>query len=209
MNFFARNHVQPFRPLRGGIAIMNGNVRLFGTLGCIATSDGLDRWIVSAFHVLVGRNRVAVAGEEVFQPAVGASELPIARTDAARADSGLDIAAAQVLTGVAAVSDVLGIGLLQRFAAPQIGMRVVKSGIATGITEGLVTDVVGSRVTIEPLGGYPSKYELSSVSDSGAVWVEQDSGAAVALHVAGNDTGQEISVAVPMPTVLQVLQLRL
>lgn len=47
-----RNHARTFRRLRGGIAITHPMVSRLGALGCIATSDGTDRWILSAHHVL-------------------------------------------------------------------------------------------------------------------------------------------------------------
>lgn len=207
MALLVRNHVQSFRPLRGGIGIVNGTISLLGTLGCIATSDGQDRWILSAYHVLIGMGRAAVSGEAIFQPAPGAAMTPVALTDATRADPLLDAAAALVSPAVGALGEILGIGGVAGVAAPVVGMRVAKSGIATGITEGIITDVTGARVTIEQLPGYPSKYELSSISDSGAVWVEQSSGSAVALHVAGNDTGIEVAIGTSLPDVLASLRL--
>ncbi len=208
MAVVVRNHVQSYRPLRGGIGIVNGTISLLGTLGCIATSDGQDRWILSAYHVLIGMGRPPVSGEAIFQPAPGAAMTPIAVTDATRADPGLDAAAALV-AGVGTRDEILGIGTVAGVVAPAVGMRLIKSGIATGVTEGIVTDVTGSRVIIEQLPGYPSKYELSSISDSGAVWVEQHTREAVALHVAGNDTGIEIAIGVALGDVLASLRLQL
>lgn len=188
---------------------MNSAIRLYGTLGCVVTTDGQDRWLLSAYHVLVGRDRHAVSGELIYQPAPGGPEQPVAQTDQARAASSLDAAAACLLPGVASVPEILGLGIVRGTMAPQVGMRLAKSGIASGITEGEILNVVGARVEIEPISGMPSKYELSSVSDSGAVWIEQDSGLAVALHVAGNDSGRELAIASSIPEVLNALQLQI
>lgn len=209
MSVVVRNHVLPFRPLRGGIAIMNGNNGPSGTLGCIATSDGVDRWIVSAHHVLRGAGPELGDDEPIFQPALGGAAVPIARTRRDQASLAFDIAAARVVAGVETVNEILGIGVLGPVAEPVEGMRVVKSGIATGITEGVVARVDGSQVRIEIPAGYPSKYDLSAVSDSGAVWLEQGTAAPVALHVAGNDTGIEVAIGVRMSEVLRVLGLDL
>lgn len=209
MAVVVRNHVQQFRPLRGGIAIMNGNNGPSGTLGCIATADGADRWLLSAHHVLRGGRLEVEDGDPVFQPALGGAALPVARTSRDRADRGLDVAAARVIDGVATVAEVLGIGVLGGVVEPHEGMRVVKSGIATGVTEGVVVRVDGSEVRIELAPGYPSKYELSATSDSGAVWVEEGTASPVALHVAGNDTGIEVAIGVRMSEILRALRLSL
>jgi hypothetical protein len=81
-------------------------------------------------------------------------------------------------------------------------MRVVKSGIASGVTEGVITEIKDERVRIEILPGYPSKYERSSVSVSCAIWVEQATSSPLALHVAGNDTGIEVALGIRLSTVL-------
>ncbi len=208
MSVLVRNHVQTFRPLRGGIAIMNGGVRFFGTLGFVATAGGGDRWLVSAYHVLVGKDRPAVDGEGIFQPAVGGPAEPVATTDAARSDQALDVAAALVAPGVDVTPEILGLGAVAGTVDPAPGMRVVKSGIASGVTEGVVVEVEASRTVIETLAGYPSKYELSSVSDSGAAWLEQSTRRVAALHVAGNDAGTEVAIGVPVARVLAALGLQ-
>ena len=86
--------------------------------------------------------------------------------------------------------------------------RPIEFGIATGITEGVIKEVQETRAVIETLPGYPSKYELSSVSDSGAAWVEQGTGLLVALHVAGNEGGKEVASGVPIARVLAALGLQ-
>lgn len=209
MGLLVRNHVQPFRPLRGGIAIVCGNNGPFGTLGCLATSDGQDRWILSAYHVLKGGGATVVEDTAVFQPAQGGPELPIARTREAKASKTLDAAAALVSAGTGTVNEILGIGDLGPLGEPAVGMPVIKSGIATGVTEGIIVGVNDDRVRIEVPSGYPSKYELSSISDSGSVWVEKGTSSPVALHIAGNDTGIEVALGVRLSKVLGDLNLRL
>ena len=202
----ARNHFQTFRPLRGGIAIVNPNVNRLGTLGCIATSDGVDRWILSAYHVLGRLDSSPVGDDEpIFQP-VGPGEV-VGLTRAQRSDPQLDLAAALIPDTVEAVGEILGIGPVLGSTAPLAGMKVIKSGLATGVTEGEVVGVDQDRVEIQLSAGFPSKYELSDMSDSGAVWLELERHLAVAVHVAGNDTDTERAFAVPMPTALDALAL--
>lgn len=208
MSALVPNHCRMYRPLRGGILILNANVRTLGTLGLVATSDGRDRWLVTAHHVLGRTGGPPLQdGEPVFQPGEGAGPF-VAVTRADRADPALDVAAALVIDGVEAVGEVLGLGPLAPAKEPAAGMRVVKSGIATGITEGVVEQVVAERVRIRLPQGFPSKYELSDVSDSGAVWLEQATMAPVALHRAGEDTGLETATGVAIRRVLEALRLR-
>lgn len=208
MSTLVPNHCRMFRPLRGGVLIVNANVRVLGTVGLVATSDGHDRWLVTARHVLARTGGPPLQdGEPVFQPGEGAGPF-VAVTRTGRADPDLDAAAALVIDGVEAVGEILGLGALAPVKDPAAGMRVVKSGIATGITEGVVDEVAGDRVRIRLPPGFPSKYELSDVSDSGAVWLEQATMAPVALHRAGEDTGVETATGVPLRRVLEALRLQ-
>lgn len=204
----APNHARAYAPLRAGIAISNANLRLLGTLGLVATSDGADRWLLTAYHVLGRVQGPPLADDEpVFQPAEGSGPM-VAVTRRERADPALDAAAARVLDGVQTAPEVLGLGPVAAPREPEVGQRVVKAGIATGVTEGVIDRVTADEVRIVMLPGYPSKYELSEVSDSGAAWLEQASGAPVALHRAGADTGVETAFARPIGRVLDALGLQ-
>jgi hypothetical protein len=88
-------------------------------------------------------------------------------------------------------------------------MCVCKSGLATGVTEGIIDEVEDSRVIIKPLSGFPETYNLSDVGDSGALWVERETQQAVALHTSGNQDGQELAIAVPIRLVLETLGLEI
>ena len=72
-----------------------------------------------------------------------------------------------------------------------------------------MTAVAGVRIEIGVPAEFSSKYEVSDVSDSGALWVERGTLAAVALHVAGSDTGPELAIGMRIADVLGVLGLRL
>jgi len=78
------NHHLPFRPLRAGVAVLNPIVNKIGTIGCIATSNGHDRWLVSCYHVL-GRIDFSAFndGEPIFQPVDGMGP-PVAKNSVAR-----------------------------------------------------------------------------------------------------------------------------
>lgn len=179
------NHRLLYRPLRGGVEIYNEQVVEVGTLGFIAQlpQGGLERWIVSCHHILVGpSNRTAVDGEEILQPSDGNA---VAAVDATRVDANLDCAAAKVLNGITTTGEILGIDTLGDPTDPVVGMRLLKSGATTGITEGVVEAVVGDDVTIVIPSGFDPNYDLSQPGDSGSLWLARDSLQPVAMHVRG------------------------
>jgi len=120
-----RNYNFMYRPLRGGIAIYNPQVGRLGTLGCIATSDGQDRWIVSCYHVLCRANGAPFPdGEPIYQPVDGNVQALVAHNSTNRADPALDCAAALVANGVNSIGQIVGLRPLQNTAEPLVGMRV-------------------------------------------------------------------------------------
>jgi hypothetical protein len=207
MAAFNDNHIQTFKPLRGGIAIVNPNVNEIGTLGFVATSDGADRWIVSCYHVLC-RNHGRVFPAGTIEPIVlpfGVTNEVVAQVTDALVSREFDCAAALVPSRQA-IGRILGIGRLTLPAEPQQGHRVIKSGAATGITEGKIVRVSSQEVDVGLLES-PDGYELSKGGDSGALWIDADTYAPVALHLGGNARGQAESVqAVPLRLVLEVIQ---
>lgn len=205
MPFNQPNHSREYRPLMGGIAVYNPNNWVEGTLGLIAT-DGVDRWILSAYHVLArspGSPSPPVNGESIWQPFDASGAAPhIALLDLPRCDFVRDIAFAKVVAGVPSDPWILGIGRLSPETLPVVGMRVIKSGLATGVTEGVVVFADPQVVRIEPPAGFPAKYDLSSQSDSGSVWVDAATLSPVALHTRGQEGATETAFATPIASAL-------
>jgi hypothetical protein len=205
------NHSLNFEVLRGGIGILNPATSTWGTLGIIATSDGTDRWLISAFHVLCNPQSLPTVGsgdQPVFCVNDNRQSRQIAAVTPARLDATLDCAAAVVL-GQTCLPEILGLGRLSPMAQPQSGMRVLKSGASTGVTEGRIVRVTDRLVEIAPLS-LPDHYEMCSEGDSGSVWVDANSYAPVALHTRGSNYGDpERGFGVPLSAVLTSLALRL
>jgi hypothetical protein len=195
-----RNHNRVFRPVRAGIEIRNTTLLEPGTIGLIATSNGADRWIVSCHHVLCTAN----FPEQIVQP-FGAANV-IAMSDAARSRADLDCAAASIVAGVQVIAEVLGIGRLGEPVDPTVGMEVVKSGAATGVTEGTIRSITPGRVEIRPLK-LPDDYQLSDGGDSGAVWIEKNTFSPVVLHQ--GSTSEGFAIGRPIKEVLAALNLRM
>ena len=207
-----RNAIHKYRPLRAGIRISQGTTGKPGTIGFFGKSADGKPWLVSCFHVLIRPPGWTGAppqdGELIYQREV----IPTDRVgviNLSRANVTLDCAAALLDPGIEVVPEILGLGPIGNPAVPVEGMRVVKSGSATGVTEGIVQRIQGNTVRIEPLKGFPAAYELSQGGDSGALWIEQSTRAAIALHRKG-ETGQgEFAEATAIGPVLTALGLTL
>jgi hypothetical protein len=196
-----------FRPLLAGTGILNARVNEPGTLGYIAADDVGELWIVSAYHVLCNAGLVAYASDEtIYQPAAVAPENRIATTRAARANADLDCAAAQLDAGITGLNYQLGIGPASNPIEPAVGMKVIKSGAASGVTEGIIVAVSGTDVVIQIDPTYPTDFVLSLPGDSGAAWLEQQSRSLVALH-SGRQSPRR-AAAVSLTAVLAALRLK-
>jgi endonuclease G len=190
--------------------VVNSQITHPGTLGFVAVDEGdpTQRFIVSNYHVLVRlMEQPGVQDEPIFQGS--GSDEAVAFVDLSRADTGLDCAAARVADNIETSRCILGLGLPGPPMLAQVGMRVVKSGLSTGVTEGVVTEVSGDRVRLEVPQGFPEEYELSDLADSGSLWLELETRAAVALHVRGNFDGPEWAEGIAIHQVLHALRLRM
>jgi hypothetical protein len=170
----------------------------------VVTSNGLDRWFLTCRHVIARQNGTIVASDTILQPDAAAGI--IGDLSQVVADVTLDCAAFKLTVG--ASDDVLGVGKLALHAAPIVGMRVLKSGWKTGISEGRIQQVNGNEVVIERLPGYPPDYSLATLGDSGAIWVEAGTLAAVALHCRETAVGPQLAMASDIRSVLRTLTLR-
>lgn len=169
-----------------------------GTLGMIVASAGAP-YLISARHVLA-KNRPGI-GDAICQPA-GAKAIAIVD----RVSAQLDCARARLVDGeVFTELEILHIGILTTPRDPVEGM--IKTGAATGVTQGKVLRINGNEVTIKPLSDFPLEYQLSDTGDSGAIWVESQSHAPVAMHYSAQSGGASVAYAIPLPAVLRELQL--
>jgi hypothetical protein len=166
----------------------------------------VDRFALSCYHVLGRTDRgVFVDGEAILQslPTKGGSA--IGQVFAADADPQRDVAAARLDGTAPTLGRVLGLGPLAAPEIPAAGMRVIKSGYATGVTEGVVSSVVGDRVEIRRRPGYPSMYELSDFGDSGALWINDLTRRPVAMHMAESPGATAIATSlIPLLSALSL-----
>jgi len=199
---------------------------MLGTLGLIATSNRSDCWIVSCYHVLGrpylhGRVQPFHAGDEIHQPDVSTPHNPVdsliatVNLDTFRHldDRAYDAAAVMLDESVPHTNAVLGIAGMDRLegvAPPRTGMKVIKSGGATGVTRGEVIDIrAGFSATLVEidLDWDTDDDELTRPGDSGAVWIESATGMAVAMNC--GESPSRAAICVVLADVLDGLGLKL
>lgn len=197
------NHRCAFRPVVGGTLIVQSHTLQAGTLGMILTSDGADRWLLTSRHVLARSDGSLVSADMVLQP--GKEHGSIGTLADVVSNRTLDCAAVKLTVGSS--PRVLGLGMVAAAKVPTTGMTVMKSGWKTGVSEGIVEQVVGHEVIIRRGPDSPDDYLLAAIGDSGAVWVEAGTLAPVALHTTESAVGPHRAFATSVNTVLAALSL--
>ncbi len=201
-----RNHELLYTPLRPGAQIFNPDVGKAGTIGLFLVDGAGTTWLLSARHVLVPATAPAIPGT-LFQPLPAPLGRAVATLEGVRHDAALDCAAVRLLPGIGFSNDILSIGpIVAPPIAPADDMRVLKSGAASGISEGVIVhadDV--SEVRLRP--STPVRYELTMRGDSGCVWIDQRTRRPVLLHHTGESSGAELSKGSSLVAVLAALDL--
>lgn len=198
-----------------------------GTLGAkvIDQTTGSEM-ILSNWHVLAGQTNVE-PGLPIWQPGWidGGTKVENTIAELSRWVLGPYDAAVARLNGARKVKNETVEGRpINKVTKPRLGMKVWKSGRSTGLTEGFVDGVrmtapilypgIGTRFLsgvfrIIPRPG-AIRDEMSIGGDSGAVWVDEESGGAIGLHFAG-ETGNspEHALAHEIELVLRHLKVNL
>lgn len=173
-----------FDPVPGGVAIASVKVNGMGTLGMnvMDTYSGAPMGL-TASHVLVEDD--AEPGDRVIQPATQKATDIVGNL--VKWNTDLDCALFKYNYSREIAPGILGIPEIPREVKPPvIGMRLVKSGLTTGITHGVIDGVNDESFTIIPDQNLPEQEEeISAPGDSGAIWLEDGCYAAIGLHFAG------------------------
>jgi hypothetical protein len=196
----------PHEPLQPGISIGSRKQLTTGTLGPIVRDlNTQNLCLLSNWHVLCGGPE-AKPNDEITQP--GPMDFQNAPTVALlerwlRLSEQFDAALARLAPGGHA-EELLFDTTFRPVAtkAPAIGMRLVKSGAVSGVTQAKVDGVSGSyRLDYTGYGDGPHWMQgfrlvpdpalpsgaISLPGDSGSLWVDSADGVAVGLHFAGED----------------------
>jgi len=207
-----------FDPLCGGISISNAWSYSYGTLGgFVKDRSSGDDLILSNWHVLAG-TAYARRGLAIYQPGYGDGgrrSHTIAYLERHAMNQNFDAAVARFNNARSWNNNQIDVGLVSGVTSPMIGMRVIKSGRGSQVTEGRIDGFDGDY----PIwyGGFPRKIknvyrivpsvptdQVSRGGDSGSWWLEESTMKAVALHFAGKDF-PETALAMSMPQVLEAL----
>ena len=154
----------------------------------------------------------------IYQPGQwhgGRSEHTVARLTRHAMDQYIDAAVAELTGSRRLINHHLDLGPVTGVSAPDLGMRVIKSGCGSKVTVGIITGIEGRKAmyydgirqvirhTVH-IAQTPEGGEVSKQGDSGSWWLEEGTNRAVALHFAGSDF-PEYGVAIAMPQVLDAL----
>ena len=208
-------------PLQGGISISDQFRVTYGTLGGIVIDrHNGDAMVLSNWHVLAAGWH-ANPLHKIYQPGVwdGGRDADTIATFTRHAMLQHIDAAVATLTNPGRDYVNQQFELANRpatgVAIPRIGMRVIKSGRASGITQGVVDTIAsgsikmhysGRQEIIQPAFLIKSAgpgQQVSAAGDSGSIWFEEST-MRVGLHFAGSDQ-PESAVAIEMASVLNAL----
>jgi hypothetical protein len=196
----------PHDPLQPGVSIGSRKRLTTGTLGPIVRDlNNQNLCLLSNWHVLCGGPE-ARQNDEITQP--GPMDFNDGPTVALlerwlRLGEQFDAALARLAPGGHA-NDQLFDTTFRPIAtkAPALGMRLVKSGAVSGVTQAKIDGVSGSyRLDYTGFGDGPQWMQgfrlvpdpalppgaISLPGDSGSLWIDSADGVAVGLHFAGED----------------------
>lgn len=222
-----------FDPILPGISIGNVLRQQTGTLGAIVYDKASgEACILSNWHILCG-SPDAKAGELISQPGPlqlgGDPARPVAQLlKAINLALGYDAAIAKLDAGISVERKALGSGLAARaVGGHHPGMRLIKSGLTSGVTHAMIDGVEGAYpmdytpygdvkrwmdgIRLIPDPAQPED-EISLEGDSGSLWIEPTKRLGVALHFAGEDglgPSAEYALAHPLKRILELLDIRL
>jgi len=209
-------------PLQGGISISNEWEYGYGTLGGLVKDRFTgDQMILSAWHVLA-YSAFTRPGLRIFQPGLGdggTSNNTVARFTRHAMSQGIDAAVAKLEGDRSTLNEEYEIGSVKGAIEPMMDMRLVKSGRASQVTQGIISGIEGEQPIwygsferkirhIVHIMQTPEAGEVSRGGDSGSWWLDFATHKAAALHIAGNDD-PEYALAISMPRVLDALQVEI
>ena len=191
-------------PVIGGVQIMNTSRTGAGTLGMIVMKRGsLQLMGLSNYHVMC--RTPLVRTDVISQPGSPAAVDLLGPVVAS--DKTLDCAICALGTRPSSF-DIYGVGAPTGSMRPRIGMKVVKSGLTTGVTWGRVDGVGSGSFSVVPDTSVPAGGEMSLPGDSGSIWMELATNVAVGLHYAGEGPTDPVerAMAKPIDAVLDKLE---
>lgn len=216
LQFLGNPRASIMNPMQGGISISDSFSGGYGTLGgLVYDRETGDEMILSNYHVLSGSPMVR-PGSPILQPGRGDGGRQTVATFVRHGmNAGIDAAVARLNGRRALTHTQYQLGAPTGVTEPILGMRLVKSGRASGITRGMVTAIegvvkiryrMGERLIRRVCHIVPvsNGLQASAPGDSGSFWLNADTNEAVGLHFAGADQ-PEYALAINMAAVESAL----
>jgi hypothetical protein len=216
-------------PLQPGVSIGNLDRGASGTLGGFVTDTASHRrGLISNWHVFCG-GREAKIGDTICQPSPYHAASQIARRVGAlerwtNLAVGYDAALALLDPATLLNENVFDLGItVAGVEEPKLGMRLVKYGVTSKATSGIIDGVQGAYPVDYSGWGDESRWmdgfrlvreegpgpsEISLRGDSGALWINPLTKKAVGLHFGGEDglgPLAEYALAHPINRALELL----
>jgi len=182
-------------PVLGGINIGNSKVGQSGTLAIVFETETMRPLALSCWHVLVAD--LSVGMDPILQPALTPAPGTVLPDNfflgrLLRWDKDLDVAVCSI--GEQPLGDhvargrniSLAITELSALAAgsrsPVAGLKVIKSGLGTGVTRGIIDGTDGVQFSVVVDSEFPPQGRLAGHGDSGALWLDRQTFSAVGVH---------------------------
>ncbi|MDZ7343249.1 MAG: transglycosylase SLT domain-containing protein [candidate division KSB1 bacterium] len=205
-------------PLLAGLGIFNAKTNRLGTLGGkVRCRHSNEVMLLSTWHVLAGSSNASM-GESIYQlarPHDTGEVKPLVEFTRHAMEANLDAAVARLRGEQQLLSEHAEFGAVTGAVIPQLGMRVTKTGLGSGVTSGVITGIMGYSIhryvgqrhlirDIVHLAPAEPEKKISSPGDSGAWWMEDAHSRAAALHFAGSHQAN-FALALSMPEVMSAL----
>ena len=198
-----------------------------GTLGgFVINPRNQSIGLLSCHHIIAnGKKRPGDFLHTLLPTRAGVEKYPIARLGPSVFNEKADAAIGWLTDSTTAIARPKVPELTStKVRTPKVGDRLTKIGYSSGITQGVVTELgyyptrYGSQIVdmyamyIEPVPGKNQGNPICQGGDSGAIWLDADTGAAVGLHFGGESNsayGPNHAKACLMTHVLDALDVQL
>lgn len=188
-----------YRPLYAGVALVSEQVNLYGTIGAFGIDLSGNLFAITAWHVC--STDVIGGTYKIYQPDRSRAPEPIGHLSPNQSLPIRDIAAIRLTPNVSMTAHIVGLGSFSTITEPYVGQKLSKVGHATGLTEGVVTSHNRDEIIISPPPSLPPDYDLAKIGDSGASWIDQETGGIVGIHIQGSAAVNGPAKAVPFSTI--------
>lgn len=211
------SYIERFDPIVGGIEILNNDLyNNQGTLSCILEDNNGNSYCLSCYHVIFGMFENGVGGD-ILQPGIYEINNIIATANLHNSihNKEMDVVAFPI-NNRSNSNFIYPFNKPLKYAKiPVVGDNVKKSGIATGVTYGILQAVsVFNSWSVSVGKNYnkmSSTSKLTDFGDSGSLWVldtnQTTNLQGIAIHTGISDSSDEISLSTSLKHICSIFKL--